>query len=135
MEIQVFRPTVTGTFLPCDTEIIARIFYSNLVYNVSMSINIHILMASEEIRPYSEQLKLSAESVIASVLYPIKDIDLVFYDNPGAIADENSGIGISSPNPSTILVALNPHQENFEKNIKKNLPPLLVKELQDSKFR
>lgn len=96
-----------------------------------MSINTHILSASKDIRPYSDELKSIAEATIASVLklLPIKDIDVVLYDNPKATIDEIGGIGGFSPNANLIFISLNPRHPDFKKAVKEELAFTLAHEL------
>lgn len=96
-----------------------------------MPINIHILSASKDIRPYSEELKSITEATIASVekLLPIKDVDIVFYDNPKATIDEIGGIGGFSPNTNLIFISLNPRHPDFKKAVKEELAFTLAHEL------
>ena len=104
-----------------------------ILYNAYMSINIHILSASKDIRPYSEELKSIAENTTASVekLLPIKDVDIVFYDNPGATfkEDEIGGIGGFAPNAHTILISLDPRHTKFKDSLKHELFFTLAHEL------
>ena len=107
-------------------------FYSQIIlYNAVMPINIHILSASKDIEPYSEELKSIAEATIASVekMLPIKDVDIVLYDNPKATIDEIGGIGGYSPNANLIFISLNPRHPNFKKAIKEELAFTLAHEL------
>lgn len=62
------------------------------------------------------ELKAVAKSTIAAVkkLLPIKDIDIVFYDNPGATIDEIGGIGGFTPNAHSIFISLNPRHLHFK---------------------
>ena len=92
-----------------------------------MSINIHILLASGEIKQYSNDLKSIAESTISLVekLLPIKDVDIVFYTNPGATIDEIGGIGGFSPNANTIFISLNPEHPDFKKALN-DVPPYTI---------
>ena len=55
-----------------------------------MSIKFHILTASKDIIPFKAEFKGVTESAVVSVkkLLPIKDVDIVFYNNPGATFDE-----------------------------------------------
>lgn len=96
-----------------------------------MSINIHILSASKDIEPYSKELNSIAEATIASVLklLPIKDVDIVFYNNPKATIDEIGGIGGFSPNANLIFISLNPRHPNFKKAVKEELAFTLAHEL------
>lgn len=96
-----------------------------------MSINIHILSATEEIKQYSNDLKSIAESTISLVekLLPIKDVDIVFYTNPGATIDEIGGVGGFSPNANTIFISLNPKHPNFKRALKDALPYTIAHEL------
>jgi len=107
-------------------------FYSQIIlYNVDMPINIHILSTSKDIKPYSGELKTIAEATIASVekLLPIKDVDIVLYDNPKATIDEIGGIGGFSPNANLIFISLNPRHPDFKKAVKEELAFTLAHEL------
>ena len=107
-------------------------FYSKIIwYNDDVSINIHILSASKDIRPHSEELKSTAETTIASVekLSPIRDVDIVFCDNQRATIDEIGGIGGFTPNANLIFISLNPRHPNFTKALKKELSFTLTHEL------
>lgn len=96
-----------------------------------MYIKIHILSASKDIRPYSEELKSIAEATVVSVekLLPIKDVDIVLYDNPKATIDEIGGIGGFSPNANLIFISLNPRHSDFKRAVKEELPFTLAHEL------
>ncbi len=96
-----------------------------------MSINIHILTASKDIRLYSAELKSIAEATIASVekLLLIKDVDVVFYDNPKATIDEIGGIGGYSLNANLIFISLDPRHPNFTRALKEELSFTLAHEL------
>jgi len=96
-----------------------------------MPINTHILTASNDISLYSDELKSIAEATIASVekLLPIKNVDIVFYDNPGATIDEIGGIGGITPNANVIFISLNPRHPDFKKALKDELGFLLAHEL------
>lgn len=61
-----------------------------------MSIKTHILTASKDIKPYAAELKSIARSTTDSVkkLLPIKDVDIIFYNNPRATFDEDEIGGI-----------------------------------------
>ena len=89
------------------------------------------MSASKDIIAYSEDLKLITEATIALVekLLPIKDVDIVFYDNPRATIDEIGGIGGFSPNAKLIFISLNPKHLNFKKAIKEELAFTLAHEL------
>ncbi len=96
-----------------------------------MPINIHILSASRDIRPFSEELKSTAEATVASVekLLPIKDVDIVVYDNPKATIDEIGGIGGFSPNANLIFISINPRHPDFKRAIKEEFAFTLAHEL------
>lgn len=107
-------------------------FYSNIMlYNVNMSISIHILSASEEVAKCSGDLKIVAEDTVALVkkFLPIKDVDIVFYNNPGATIDEIGGIGAFTPSANTVFVSLNPRHPNFKKALTDELAFTLAHEL------
>lgn len=88
-----------------------------------MSIHFYILTASKDIKPYSVQLKSIAKSVVASVkkLLPIKNVDIIFYDNPGATIDKIGGIGGFTPNAHSMFISLNPRHPNFKNALKNEL--------------
>ena len=96
-----------------------------------MSINVNVLSASNDTKPYSEELRSIAADTIASVekLLPIKDVDIVIYDNPRATIDEIGGIGGFTPNANVIFISLNPRHPDFEKVVKEELVFTLAHEL------
>lgn len=98
-----------------------------------MSINTHILTASKAVEPYAAELRTIAESAVkaAKKLLPIKEVDVVFYDNPGATftEDELGGIGGFTPNAHTVLVSLNPRHSHFKDSLKNELLFMLIHEL------
>ena len=98
-----------------------------------MSRHIHILTASEDIKPYSAELRSIAKSAVASVkkLLQIKNIDIVFYDNPEATFKDGElgGIGGFTPNAHAIFISLNPRHSNFKNALKKQLFFTLAHEL------
>ncbi len=123
---------VASTILSGVERCQREFFYSQIIlYNAGMSIKIHILSASKDVRPYSEELKLIAEATVASVekLLPISDVDIVLYDNPKATIDEIGGIGGFSPNANLIFISLNPRHPDFRKAIKEELAFTLAHEL------
>ncbi len=101
-----------------------------------MSINTHILNASKEILPYSNQLKLIVKSAITSVGESsfVRDLDIVFCYNPGAISDEMGGVGISSTNSYSMIISLNPRHQNFQNTINNELRSLIVNNLRKNGF-
>lgn len=96
-----------------------------------MSINFHILTASKDIRPYETELRSIAESATTAVkkLLPIKDVDIVFYDNPQGTIEEISGIGGFTPNANQIFISLNPRHLNFKHELREELFFTLAHEL------
>lgn len=98
-----------------------------------MSIKVHILTGSKDVKPYAIELKSIANSAIEAVkrLLPIKDIDIVFYDNPRATftEDELGGIGGFTPNANTVFIPLNPRHPHFRDSLKNELFFTLVHEL------
>lgn len=96
-----------------------------------MSIRTHVLTASKEITPYTDELQITATSAIAAVkkLLPIENVDIVFYDNPGATIDEIGGIGGFTPNAHCIFISLNPRHPNFRRALKNELFFTLAHEL------
>lgn len=96
-----------------------------------MPIHIHILTASIGVKPYTMELRAVAKSTIAAVkkLLPIKNVDIVFYDNPGATIDEIGGIGGFTPNAHCIFISLNPRHPHFRRELKNELFFMLAHEL------
>ncbi|NQV88478.1 MAG: hypothetical protein HQ402_02920 [Parcubacteria group bacterium] len=95
-----------------------------------MSINIHILTASKDIQTYEPELRSIAESATDAVkkLLPVKDVDVVFYDNPHGTIDEIGGIGGFTPNANQIFISLNSRHVNFKKALREELYFILVHE-------
>jgi len=95
-----------------------------------MSINIHTLSSSKDLRPFIKVLKSITESVELSIkkLIPLGDIDVVFYDNPEAALKE-SGIGGYTPCANIIFFSLDPRNPNFNKGLKNELPFQLAHEI------
>ncbi|MES2216494.1 MAG: DUF2268 domain-containing putative Zn-dependent protease [Patescibacteria group bacterium] len=95
------------------------------------SINIHVLSASKEIRPYSLELKSVAESAVLSVekILPIRNIDIVLYDNARATIDEIGGVGGFTPNANTIFISLNPRHPRFKESLSDELTFTIAHEL------
>ncbi len=96
-----------------------------------MSIHFHILSASREVKLHEAQLRLTAELAVDSVkkLLPIKDVDIVFYDNPSATIDEIGGIGGFTPNAHTIFISLNHRHPRFKEALANELFFMLAHEL------
>lgn len=98
-----------------------------------MSVCIYILTGSKDVKPYSAELKSVANSAVASVKksLPIRDLDIVFYDNPGATftEEEMGGIGGFTPNAHTVFISLNPRHKSFQSALKNHLFFTLVHEL------
>lgn len=98
-----------------------------------MSIKTHILTGSKDVKPYAIELKSIARSVVDATkkLLPIKDVDIVFYNNPGATftEDEMGGIGGFTPNANTVFISLNPLHKSFQSALKNHLFFTLVHEL------
>jgi hypothetical protein len=87
-----------------------------------MSIKFHILSASKDLAPYATEIERVAQSTTELVKesLPIKNIDIVFYDNPGATIDEVGGIGGFTPNQHTIFISLNLRHPGFKNALKMN---------------
>ncbi|NQV88018.1 MAG: hypothetical protein HQ402_00490 [Parcubacteria group bacterium] len=88
-----------------------------------MSIDFHILTASKDLQPYESELRSTAQSTtdIVKKLLPIKEVDIVFYDNPRGTIDEIGGIGGFTPNANQIFISLNPRHVNFKKALEEEL--------------
>lgn len=96
-----------------------------------MSINIYLLTASRDINSYEGEIRSITESAIDAVKrkLPIKDVDIVFYDNPQGTIDEIGGIGGFTPNANSIFISLNPQHPRFRDALKEELLFTLVHEL------
>ncbi|MDO8452022.1 MAG: DUF2268 domain-containing putative Zn-dependent protease [bacterium] len=95
-----------------------------------MSINAHILDSSKDLKPFTMELKSVTKSVEALIkkIVPIGDIDVVFYDNPGATLKE-IGIGGYTPCANVIFISLDSRNPKFKAGIKNELPNTLVHEI------
>lgn len=95
-----------------------------------MSIHTHILSSSKEIKPFIKELKSITRSteLLVKKLIPIGEIDVVFYDNPGATFKE-SGIGGFTPCANTIFISLDPKNSSFKGSYKKELAYTLIHEI------
>ena len=95
-----------------------------------MSINIHILSSSKDLKPFTKVLKSVVKSIGLSInkLIPLGNIDVVFYDNPEATLKE-SGIGGYTPCANIIFFSLDPRNPNFIQGLKKELPFQLAHEI------
>ncbi|OGZ45532.1 MAG: hypothetical protein A3C84_04210 [Candidatus Ryanbacteria bacterium RIFCSPHIGHO2_02_FULL_48_12] len=95
-----------------------------------MSIQSHILSNSKDIKPCEAELRSIAETATSAVkkLLPIKDVDVVFYDNPKGTIDEIGGIGGFSPNAHMIFISLNPRHLRFKDALKEELFSTLTHE-------
>lgn len=109
--------------VPCDNEGVTGIFLQKSLILLFMPIHVHILTASKDMKLYATQLKAVAKSTIVAVKksLPIKDVDIVFYDNPEATIDEIGGIGGFTPNAHCIFISLNPRHPNFRRALKNEL--------------
>ena len=95
-----------------------------------MSINSNILPSSKDLKPFVKELKSitkSVETLIKKIMSP-GDIDVVFYDNPGATLKEN-GIGGYTPCANVIFFSLDPRNPKFREGIKNDLLYTLAHEI------
>lgn len=95
-----------------------------------MSINIHILSSSKDLKPFMMVLRSVTKSVeiLIKKLVPLDDIDVVFYVNPEATIKE-TGIGGYTSVANTIFISLDPKHSKFREGIKKELPYQLAHEI------
>lgn len=95
-----------------------------------MSINSHILSSSKDLKPFVKEIKSITKSVeiLIKKFIPQGDIDVVFYDNPGATLKEN-GIGGYTPCANVIFFSLDPKNPKFKEGIKKDLSYTLAHEI------
>ncbi len=95
-----------------------------------MSVHISILSSSKGLKPYALQLSAITKSVEAAVrkLLPVKDIDVVFYDNPEGTIEEVGGIGGFTPSANTVFISLNPRHKHFKRALKEELAYTLAHE-------
>lgn len=95
-----------------------------------MNINLHIFKASTRLEPFIkdlEEIYLDAIKKVGDVL-PVRDVDIVFYDNPERTIKEIS-IGGYTPNAHLIYISLNPQDNNFLTNIRLHLGRQISHEL------
>ena len=95
-----------------------------------MSINAHVLPSSKDLKPFTMELKSitkSVEALIKKVISP-GDIDVVFYDNPGATLKE-IGVGGYTPCANVVFISLDPRNPKFKAGIKNDLPKTLAHEI------
>ncbi|OGZ43839.1 MAG: hypothetical protein A3J55_00170 [Candidatus Ryanbacteria bacterium RIFCSPHIGHO2_02_FULL_45_17b] len=95
-----------------------------------MSINVHILSSSKGLNPFVEELCSVTKSIgmLIKKLVPLEDIDVVFYNNPGATFKE-TGIGGYTPCANVVFISLDPRNSKFQDGIKKELPYILAHEI------
>lgn len=95
-----------------------------------MSIKIHILSSSKDLKPFVKDLKIitKAVEILIKKLVSVGGIDIVFYDNPGATLKEN-GIGGYTPCANVIFFSLDPRNPKFREGIKNDLAFTLAHEI------
>lgn len=95
-----------------------------------MSVHVHILATSKEMRPHAARLRRVTQRAVAAVkkCLPLKDVDIVLYHYPERTIPE-FGIGGFTPDANTVFIALNPRNSKFERSVKKELFSTLVHEL------
>lgn len=95
-----------------------------------MSINSHILSGSKDLKPFVREIKSITKSVeiLIKKIIPQGDIDVVFYDNPGATLKEN-GIGGYTPCANAIFISLDPRNPKFRGGINKDLSYTIAHEI------
>lgn len=81
-------------------------------------------------RPYATRLRSVTRRAVRSVkkLLPLRDIDIVLYNNPERTIPE-IGIGGNAPDAHTVFIALNPHHPKFKQSISRELFSTLAHEL------
>lgn len=95
-----------------------------------MSIKIHILSSSKEIKPFAMELRSVTKSVVVLIkkLVPLKDIDVVFYYHPEGTIKE-IGIGGYTPIANTVFISLDPKHPKFKENFKVEIIYTLIHEI------
>ena len=95
-----------------------------------MSIKPHILSSSKDLKPFIKELRAITKSVeiLIKKIIPPGNIDVVFYDNPGATLKEN-GIGGYTPCANVIFFSLDPRNPKFREGIKNDLLYTLAHEI------
>jgi uncharacterized protein YjaZ len=96
-----------------------------------MSLNTKVLTSSSDLKSYEGRLRLVTKSLetLAKKYLPIKEVDIVFYDNPEGTIDEIGGIGGFTPCANTIFISLNPRHKHFDRALKKELTYVIAHEL------
>lgn len=93
------------------------------------NINLHLLLATGCLKAFVKDIKrefLAAQKKIIEKI-PVRDIDIVIYDNPEGTIPE-LGIGGYSPNGHLVFISLNPRLANFQKIIKTQLARMIAHE-------
>src|ERR1700691_2374472 len=95
-----------------------------------MSVSLHILPSSKNLRPFAMELRSVTKSVEIAIKKVIRpgNIDVVFYYNPGGTIKE-IGIGGYTPCADVVFISLDPGNPKFKAGIKKELPYTLIHEI------
>ena len=95
-----------------------------------MDVHIHLLKATGRLDTFAESLLAVSHTAISKItqLLPVKDVDIVLFDNPKQTID-HLGIGGYTPSQHLIYISLNPKKEKFSLHIENDLPRTLAHEL------
>jgi len=96
-----------------------------------MKPTVYILKGSGRLKPFLQEIRNVANNAIrlASRGIPVKNTDIVIYDNPrGVIPKEGVG-GFATYSGMIIFISMNPEFSPFEKAIHENLPRHIIHEL------
>lgn len=94
------------------------------------NINLHLLLATGHLEPFVKDIKREFSTARDKIIkkIPVRDIDVVIYDNPEGVIPE-LGIGGYSPNGYLVLVSLDLKDPQFSKVLEMQLLRILTHEL------
>lgn len=95
-----------------------------------MSVESHFLLSSKELEPLVDILKFITKSTASLVEEKVQDlgnIDVVFYNNPGATFKE-IGLGGYTPVANTVFISLDLKHPHIGKSVEEDLPYMLAHE-------
>lgn len=96
-----------------------------------MSVHIHVLFASPKFRPHAKRLRVIAQKAVHLVQrrLPLKDIDIVLYENPDDVVSEVGGVGGFTPHAHIVLISLDPANPKFKASMEGEVTRALIHEL------
>lgn len=95
-----------------------------------MNIYLHILLGSGRLSPFENEIQDSFDKAVPLITQriPVKDVDIVIYDNPeGAVKEQ--GIGGYTPNAHLVYIPMDPSFTDLHNSIQTELKRTLAHEL------